>query len=148
MSQATITDSIEKTLEAYFVAQFKPAVSMPVAYPNMDLDTDALNAWARFRVIWTSQTREVITGSVSSGQRQKGMVAVQVFVQRGTGPGIARRVCDHIMTLFNEVKVPISSADKIVFQNPWSLEVQGSGENEGHWYQRNVYAPFEHLSCA
>jgi len=148
MSQATITDSIEKTLESYFKTNFSPAVSISVAYPNMDLDTRELNVWARFKVIWTSQTREVITGSVSSGQRQRGMVAVQVFVQRGTGPGTARRACDHIMTLFNEVRVPISSTDKIVFQNPWSLEVQGTGENEGHWYQRNVYAPFEHLSCA
>lgn len=134
------------TEETTILQRFKgnwDEASYPIAWDNVvfDPETDAAthaspadDAWVRI-VVRPSDADQITLGPAASRDfRHIGLIFVQIFTRRGTGPGLGSQLADTAAAIFRGV-----SADGITYEPAPRKVVAG---DSGNWHQTNLEIPY------
>lgn len=131
MSWASIRQTIEQAVVAAGIVG-----SGQIAFDNVEFTPTPGTAWLRVSIRPTSRARETMTGNAATGQRRRGVVLAQAFVEAGKGAGAADALIDALDATLREATL----AGEIVFND--GMEDLGH-ETEGSWYFQAASWSFE-----
>jgi len=127
---------ILNAITAKFAAEFN---ACPVEYPNMRLDSRALNSWVRISV---TQYKPLRTNLIN-GIMRKGCVNIQVFEKLDRGAGSAMSTALTASQVFE-----LQSINKLRFDAA-HIQIIGRGISQSpnsdatNWYQINALIDYE-----
>jgi len=121
-------EQVEDSLSAAFAAAVSP---LPVAWGNVEFDTEGIAEWLRFDVQYNGGTNPELNGK---SFRRFGILSVQIFVAATTGKRRARQIAETVLATFEGQTI-----GGVRLRNVGPTDVGVSDA----WYQMNVTAQFE-----
>ena len=139
---STVFDTIREKIETYLAANWDEEAQCPIKWPNEPFADHEQTAYVQYNLNYSDVHRFTLTGTPTAGQRQLGLVTMQIFVREASGTGTAMELADDVRDLFNEVDLAMGDGTFIRFDAP-SINVVGN--SSPGWWQVNVDCPFEHV---
>lgn len=119
-------------LENFFTTRWESSYNTPIAYGNVDFDSDGIDEWVRFAVHWEDGVQASL-GNDCRLHRFYGSIIVQVYAPVNRG-------MKRVLELTNEV-VDILTAQQIEGAVLGTANVRTIGQTN-NWEQLNVRCTF------
>lgn len=121
-------EQAEDSVSAAFAAAMAPT---PIAWDNVEFDTEGLAEWVRFSLQMNGGTNPELAGKMF---RRSGILLVQLFVPATSGKRRARQLAETVLATFEGQTI-----GGVKFRNVGVIDV---GVDQA-WFNSNVNAEFE-----
>lgn len=134
MNWAAIQDTIQTYLtDGWISSPGNPRT--PIVYDNTVYEPIQGSPWLRASLRPLGRERVALTGSPATGQRRKGLLFLQIYVDANAGSASAQDYVDELDDLFREV---------ILSGGIRFFEVTSMGQDtDGAWFFETLQLPFE-----
>lgn len=133
------TESFREVVSGHFASQWVSQYPLvPISFENVKFAQPTDTAWVNFIIVPGDRFATAI--GQNAGRRQMGVLNIAVMVPQDTGSKASNEMVDHIVSIFEDLKLTVTAFGRANFFN---TEVRKRGNISGY-YTQNVQIEFQY----